>query len=91
MEYLGKIDGVPSGIKKQINSARRFFEPISFNFDDEGFNSFYFKTNKIMNESGRAIVEDFDKSKYIVEIEQINYSHQDLSADVFICGWKKLK
>lgn len=97
MDYLGKILEAPSKVESDVNSSRKFYTPIAFNFDEtEEFNSFYFKINKLMSESndknnGRCIVEDSQKAKYIIDIELVNFYHGDLSSDVFICGLKKLK
>ena len=74
MEYLGRIAQAPERVEKNINCSRKFYEPILLEFEDEdGFNAFYFKTNKIMSESndrnnGRCIVEDNDRNKYIIYI-----------------------
>lgn len=97
MDYLGKIAKQPLKIEKEINSSRKFYEPITFYFDDnESFNSFYFKIHKTMSDvsdrnNGRCIVEDSEKTKYIIDIEQINSFYEDLSIDVYVCGMKKLK
>ena len=97
MDYLGKITEAPLRVDNSVNSSRKFYEPITFNFEEEDdFNSFYFKVNKLMLESndknnGRCIVEDSEKSKYIIDIEHTNFYHSNLSADIFICGLKKLK
>ena len=97
MDYLGKISSVPERVEKEINSSRKFYEPIVFYFDEtDDFNSFHSKANRLMTDThdksnGRCIVEDDSKSKYIIDIEQINYFYDSLSADVHICGLKKLK
>ena len=97
MDYLGKILETPNKVDSDINTSRKFYEPIAFDFEDEdSFNSFYFKLNKIMSDAndknnGRCIVEDKERSKYIIDIEQTNFYHANLSADIFICGLKKLK
>ena len=97
MDYLGKIADAPKKVDSDVNSSRKFYEPITFNFEEEDdFDSFYFKLNKLMSDSndknnGRCIVEDSEKSKYIIDIEQTNFYHASLSADIFICGLKKLK
>lgn len=97
MDYLGKIGEVPLKIEKDINSSRKFFNPIAFYFkDNDEFNSFYFKINKLISDSsdknnGRCIVEDNTKCKYIIDIEQVNFFHGELCAEVFICNSKKIK
>jgi hypothetical protein len=97
MEYLGKIERVPSRIYKNIDSARKFYEPVVFEFeDDDAFNAFFFKTNKLFSDpsdknNGKCIVEDYEKCKHIIDVEQINLSHHRLSAEVFVCGVKKIK
>ena len=97
MEYLGKISEIPALVHKKINCSRKFYEPIYFDFEDEeSFNSFYFKSNKIIYNSydknnGRCIVEDNEKTKYVIDIERVNFCHSDLTADLFICGFRKLK
>lgn len=98
VEYLGKISNVPARMYSNIKTSRRFYEPLYFKFEDEeSFNAFYFKTSKMMSDSsndknnGRCIVEDAEKCKHIVDVEQINLSHQMLTAEIFICGIKKIK
>lgn len=91
MDYLGKLEEIPEKIKKIKNSSKPEFTPIQFFFDDEEeFISLYSKVYKVFGEQGRCIVEYFDKSKYIIDIESINAEFPE-KIDVSICGFRKIK
>lgn len=91
MDYLGKIEETPERIKNNNNSSKPEFTPLQFFFDDEEeFISMYSKIYKVFGEQGRCIVEDLDKSKYIIDIESINPEFPE-KIDVSICGLRKIK
>jgi hypothetical protein len=91
MDYLGKLEAMPQRIENIQNSSKPEFTPIKFRFDDEEeFISLYSKVYKVFDEQGRCIVEDLDKSKYIIDIESINAKFPE-KIDIFICGLRKIK
>ena len=91
MEYLGKLEEMPERIENIESSSKPEFTPIQFRFDDEEeFISLYSKVYKVFGEQGRCIVEDLDKSKYIIDIESINAKFPE-KIDVSICGFRKIK
>lgn len=91
MEYLGKLKETPERIENIPNSSKPEFTPIRFRFDDkEEFISLYSKVYKVFGEQGRCIVEELDKSKYIIDIESINAKFPE-KIDISICGFRKIK
>lgn len=91
MEYLGKIEEMPERIKTIKNSSKPEFKTLQFYFYyEEDFINFYSKVYKVFGEQGRCIVEDLDKSKYIIDIESIKTSFPE-NVSVSICGFKKIK
>ena len=92
MEYLGKLEETPERIENIKNSSKPEFTPLTFRFEDdeEGFINLYSKVYKVFNDQGKCIVEDADKSKYIIDIESINVQFPE-KIDVFICGFRKIK
>jgi hypothetical protein len=91
MEYLGKLEETPERIENIPNLSKPEFTPLRFRFDDEEeFISLYSKVYKVFGEQGRCIVEDLDKSKYIIDIESINAKFPE-KIDIYICGFRKIK
>jgi hypothetical protein len=92
MDYLGRLEKLPTRLKTQINTSRSFYENISFNeFENENdFNFLYSKLQKTFKENGKCIIEDSSKNKYIIELEKINCFFP-YSIDISICGLKKIK
>ena len=92
MDYLGKIEETPERIANIENSSKPGFTPLEFLFrdDEESFINLYSKVYKVFNEQGRCIVEDAERSKYIIDIESINVKFPE-RIDVSICGFRKIK
>jgi len=92
MDYLGKIEETPERIENIKNSSKPEFTPIEFRFqdDEESFINLYSKAYKVFNDQGRCIVEDVERSKYIIDIESINVKFPE-KIDIFICGFRKIK
>lgn len=92
MEYLGKLEETPERIENIKNSSKPEFTPLTFRFEDdeEGFINLYAKAYKVFYEQGRCIVEDSEKSKYIIDMESINAQFPN-KIDIFVCGFRKIK
>jgi hypothetical protein len=91
MDYLGKIEELPEKLERRTNSSKPEFSPLSFMCEnEESFINLYSKAHKVLQEQGRCIVEDSEKSKYIIDIESINSNFPEQIV-ISICGFKKIK